>query len=232
MGTLQFVLGLVAGAGLTASCWHVNKFYAWLKKFEKPKSKPVLITPSPPPVFIGGVDRMTVRKANELLDVYSTGGAVTGFIITVRNGERMLVELGAVCTYSNEAFWKVMHPDPIGVMYRSMFGNVTDYLSNRESDREEPTESWHQEKFDFTKIRSVKDTIADLQELVDLTTWQQDTVSRAAVWLSGLAEVNEAWWTEFIRLVDLLTDKPDDDHTRESLIELVSRVVATPVDAH
>lgn len=252
IGTVQLVFGIAIGMAITASMWHVNWFYnTFLKKFEKSKQ---VLPPEPTPEILGkyilhaGVDKMTHRKATELLKGNSSSVLpwpapyISGVVITHPGdlyARRTLVEMGAVRTFTNDEFWEVMHPTPPGL--KALTG---EYFEKRPADnvsaeqltiyveREDPTESWYQQKFDFTKIRSVKDTIADLQELVDLTVWQQDTVSRAAIWLSGLAEVNDAWWTEFIRLVDLLTEKPDDDHTRESLIELVSRVVATPVDAH
>lgn len=244
MWTLQFVFGLIAGAALTASCWHVSKFYEWLKNFEKPKSLPAL--------DLSTLDTMTLRKVKEIIKIESSPSIfpkpyISGIILTNNAfvcGSRTVVELGGVRTFTKEEFWEVMHPN------NRLYHPVNRFLLNQQTQgnwlagdlsaeqfytytqREESTEGWQQEKFDFTKIRSVKDTIADLQELVDLTAWQQDTVSRAVIWLSGLAEVNNAWWTQFIELVDLLTDKPDDDHTRESLIKLVSRVLAPPVSAH
>lgn len=192
-------------------------------------------------IVYANVDRLTRMKADSLTQ---DGGKITGFIITfekTRDYGRAVVELGAVRWMSKDEMWELMHPTPVTSVQPKIEEPVRGYCASmitaeqigaysnplREDD---PTEGWYQTRFDFTRIRSAADTIVDLKELVDLTVWQQDTVERAAVWLSGLAEVGDIWWTQFIECVDTL-DVGDNEGVRERLIEMVGQVVATPVDA-
>ncbi len=226
-----------------------------------PPARTLADYPPPPPKgalrdygIVAQVDKHTQQKTLDILRT-EKGSRITGFIIALENHvslARVVVELGAVRWMDKQVFWDTMHPSnifpkpaelPAAPANWLAIQRITEDLSEaaaRTSDATDEQVSFYctpdgeigyQEKFDFTKIRSVRDTIADLKELVDLTVWQQDTVDRAAIWLSGLAEVDDAWWQKFTGMVDILS-QPIHDSTRESLIELVSRVVATPVDAH
>jgi hypothetical protein len=190
------------------------------------------------------ISNMTRRKALGLL-ADNVNNHVQGFVISRAGSQAVaLVYQSGVRWLEPSDMWDVMHPTPphVAMLARANRANIAamttpvpegvDVLDHYATLIEENSpEHWNQLRFDFTKIRSVFDTIEDLKELIDLTTWQQDCVDRAAIWLSGLSDVNDTWWQQFIKYVDTLTTQPEHEQTRESLIELVSRVVAHPADA-
>lgn len=187
------------------------------------------------------ISNMTRRKATELL-ADRPENRVEGFVVAFPGAQRVaLVYQSGVRWLEPAEMWEVMHPtNPLLLQAQAEAMRVlttpvpqgVDPLDHVATLLEENSpEYWYQLRFDFTKIRSVPDTIEDLKELTDLTTWQKDCVDRAAIWLSGLSEVNDAWWQQFIEYVDTLTTQPEQDQTREGLIELVSRVIAHPADA-
>jgi hypothetical protein len=191
------------------------------------------------------ISNMTRSKALGLVNE-KPGNHIQGFVISREGSQAVaLVYQSGVRWLEPGDMWEVMHPtDPkvATLLAQSHAANVQHLATPVPFDvapldhfaailEENSPEHYNQLRFDFTKIRSVSDTIEDLKELIDLTTWQQDCVGRAAIWLSGLSDVNDAWWQQFIKYVDTLTTQPEHEQTRESLIELVSRVVAHPADA-
>jgi hypothetical protein len=194
------------------------------------------------------ISNMTRRKAMGLLGDRPEN-RVEGFVVAFPGAQRVaLVYQSGVRWLEPAEMWEVMHPTPAdvaahqAVMAAAQAANLVhlttpvpegvDSLDHVATLLEENNpEYWYQLRFDFLKIRSVADTIEDLKELSGLTAQQKECVDRAAIWLSGLSEVNDAWWQDFIKYVDTLTTQPEHEQTRESLIELVSRVIAHPADA-
>jgi hypothetical protein len=192
------------------------------------------------------ISNMTRRKALGLL-ADKPNAVVSGFIITRSETQGSGLQDAAIVFQSGVRWakptemWELMHPTPpeLAQARSAAMHHLTTPPSSGVAPldhyatliEENSPEYSNQLRFDFTKIRSVKDTIEDLKDLVDLTTWQQDCVSRSAIWLTGLSNIDDAWWQKFIEYVDTLTTQPEHKQTRESLIELVSRVVAHPADA-
>lgn len=192
------------------------------------------------------ISNMTRRKALGLL-ADKPSAVVSGFIITRSETQGALLQDAAIVYESGVRWatptemWELMHPTPpVVAQARSAAMRLlttppssgVSPLEHIATILEENSPDYsNQLRFDFTKIRSVKDTIEDLKDLIDLTTWQQDCVNRSAIWLTGLSNIDDTWWQQFIEYVDTLTTQLEHERTRESLIELVSRVVAHPADA-